>query len=155
MAKAPRKRTRTLYRGVQQGGTGASGQPVEAWASQEAHLGEKVTFDGYQSTSSSFSIASETYASDDSSVIFEIRTPEGVNLTSISSYQEEQEVLLPRKSTYVIVGKHDVIRPTGRTATIIQMVAVNSDNEVLNGSNQSHPEPLRRKKSWLSSLFGE
>jgi hypothetical protein len=124
---------------------------AEEWAKKGTLVGDHLTFDGYQSASSSYSVASDTYASDRGSVIFALSTPEGVNISSISSYPEEQEVVLPRKSSYRVVGKYEEERKPGNIVTIVQLVAVNSRKEVLNERDREEG----KKKSWLASLFSK
>ena len=162
--KAPRTKTRLLYRGVQPNGQ-IDGKPAWLWAKQNAPVGKVLKFDGYLSTTSEYETANKTYASDKESVIFEIRTPEGLNISSISSYSDEQEVLLPRGEQYAVVGNHYVRRrkdtPKGslKGTRIIQLVAINDKGEVLDGTNHKLRVPqavaTQQKKRWISSLFGK
>lgn len=153
LEKAPRRKTRLLYKGVNAGSGMGKSLTVQQWLTKEAKLGNTITFKGYQSTSESYETASETYARDNQSVIFEIRTPEGLNISSISSYPEEQEVLLPRNGRYIVVGRRDYVpRSRGRKTTIVQLVAVNEKNEVLNGRNHTPVQATEvKKKKWFSS----
>jgi hypothetical protein len=131
------KRQRILYRGKpgfssifnKAGG-------VSNWVDQNMPLGKEVVFDGYQSASQSFDVACEYSGS--SGLIYEILTPEGVNVTNVSKYENEREVVLPRQARYVVVGVHKNVKCPGDyegMTTIVQLVAINEKGEILDGTN--------------------
>mgnify|MGYP000895840361 CR=1 FL=1 len=133
------KRQRILYRGKpgfssifnKAGG-------VSNWVDQNMPLGKEVVFDGYQSASQSFDVACEYSGS--SGLIYEILTPEGINVTNVSKYENEREVVLPRQARYVVVGVHKNVKCPGDyegMTTIVQLVAINEKGEILDGTNAS------------------
>lgn len=67
----------------------------------------------------------------------EISTPAGMNVSSVSRIKGEAEVLLPRGARYVVVGRYST-----DAAVVLQMVAVNSKGELLDGTNDDPPPPL-------------
>ena len=131
------KRQRILYRG-KKGYSSIFNKAgsVSDWVDQNMPLGKEVVFDGYQSASPCFDIARQY--SGRVGLIYEILTPEGVNVTDISQYENEREVILPRQARYVVVGVHKNVKCKGdykgRT-TIVQLVAINEKGEILDGTN--------------------
>lgn len=82
---------------------------------------------------------------DSSGMLFEILTPEGVNVTSVSEYRSELEVLLPRNQTYVVVGHKEIVNDEDYpeyNQKVVQLVAINSKGEVLDGTNADEPPSI-------------
>lgn len=149
MMKSPKDKERIVYKGMRFGNDGIENARV--WVDKNMVVGGEVTFDGYQSTSLSYDVANNTYADNDDAVIFEIKTSEGVNISSLSSYPEEQEVLLPRNSTYKVVGKTVVNRAEGGRGLLVQLVAVSppKSQTIPPFNNDSKPE------GWFRKLFSK
>lgn len=110
---------------------------VREYVANELALGSKVSFKGVQSTSTDRNSARRYcggYETD--GIMYEIRTPSGINITAVSSFDYEQEVLLPRNSQYRVVGVHYTDGAT-RSATnaIIQLVEVDDDDNIRTGQN--------------------
>lgn len=139
LGKVPRGDTRTLYRGVRYD---IGKLEVAQWVQQNAHVGNQITFEGYVSTSASYNVVNNTYADEDGSLIFEIRTSLGANISSVSSYAEEQEVLMPRNTSYTVAGSHHVTRSNGKTATVVQLI-----------SNERPRTPEKTQRKSLLSWF--
>jgi hypothetical protein len=139
LGKVPRGDTRTLYRGVRYD---IGKLEVAQWVQQNAHVGNQITFEGYVSTSASYNVVNNTYADEDGSLIFEIRTSLGANISSVSSYAEEQEVLMPRNTSYTVAGSHHVTRSNGKTATVVQLI-----------SNERPRTPEKAQRKSLLSWF--
>lgn len=103
---------------------------------KEFALGNEVKWDGYVSTS-----ADSRYISPgEGNIIFEILTPEGVNITSISDFKtDEAEILLPRGTRYRVVGskkmKHKNYKGIPYFIRLVQLVAVNNYGDILDGTN--------------------
>ena len=139
---------KTVYRGIQ----GYSplfekyGGLIGAWLKEKnVTLGSELSFEGYTSTSVSNSTAC-SFASIHGkmdSLVFEIKTPEGLNVSSVSKYAWEHEFLLPRNTRYRVVGIGEQEKPRGGTVHLIQMVAVNSKGEILDGTNADGLNPIR------------
>jgi hypothetical protein len=112
---------------------------LEKWMSENIALGKELKFDGYQSSSVDLEVA-KTYVGSDGGLVFEIMTPEGVNISSISDFLDEKEVLLPRQSRYVVVGVHNDLRMESSGSgpiSVVQLVAINDKGEILDGTNAS------------------
>lgn len=82
-------------------------------------------------------------------VIFEIGTPEGLNVQSMSEFTHDQEVILPRGAKYVVVGQYDAefayigMNAPPKKVPVVQLIAVN--DELLDGTNyQASPAPTKR-----------
>ena len=143
------KRQRILYRGKKADSSifDEAGS-VSNWVDQNMPLGKEVVFDGYQSASLSFDVAHK-YSEYKDGLIYEILTPEGVNVTDVSLYESEREVVLPRQARYVVVGVHKNVKCSGDdkgTTTIVQLVAINEKGEILDGTNsftQTNPIPSK------------
>jgi hypothetical protein len=145
--KAPKKQ-RIVYRGETEanGGTIPSGnRSIKEWLEQNIEVGKEVKFDGYQSTTADYSSAQHYARSPTGGVIYEILTPEGINVTSVSRYEEEKEILLPRQARYMVVGIHkNVIAEKGsHPVNIVQMVAINEQGAVLDGTNSTPLTPSK------------
>lgn len=137
LAKAP-KIQRVVYRGVSASNPAFTkyGGNVKAWIQDNAKLGQELQFDGYQSSTLDVSTANDFTRSESGGLIYEIITPEGLNVTSISRFAHEQEVLLPRESRYMVVGVHEDIRRAsiGGTVThVVQLVAIDDKGAILTG----------------------
>lgn len=104
---------------------------VQTYVKDNYQVGKRVSFKGYQSTSATRTTAYNWLGTNKSGVIYEIKTPEGIAIRNISSISEENEVLLPRESEYVVVGVHKDKRGTN----IVQMVAINENGDLLDGTN--------------------
>lgn len=139
LAKGPGVQ-RIVYRGVPQSSPVLGGDTGK-WLDENSKLGQEVTFDGYQSTSHAYHVAN-SYAGN-GGLIYEILTPEGVNVSSNSDYEWENEVTLPRQSRYMVVGVHkDVKRKNlNKTMNIVQLVAINDKGEILTGDNETAKTP--------------
>jgi hypothetical protein len=114
---------RTVYRGANRIGAAAANHKI----------GEKVIFEGYASTTYDINIASGFGSS--AGVIYEIKTPAGLNIIRNSEYDHELEVLMPRNSQYIVVGKKQA-KFDGQDVSVIQMIAVDDDNNILTHSKK-------------------
>jgi len=161
LSKGP-KQQRTLYRGVRKDSRVFTSDnkkvAVSEWVENNLKVGEEIVFDGYQSASPNPDVAMDYAGGAELSMVgslrkkglasdgllYEIITPEGLNISSISDFPEEQEVLLPRKSRYVVVGveKANVICDKKGVAdtTVVRLMAMNSKGEILDGSNSDELE---------------
>lgn len=149
LSKGP-KIQRTVYRAVSSSASffKVDGDPVSAkeWVDHNLEAGKEIVFDGYQSTTAKPQ-SLNSYATNDG-IIYEIITPEGINVRSISEYDEEEEVLLPRQARYTVSSiTHGVsVKNTdyGRydNMTLIRLIAINSQGEVLDGTNSDPVEPI-------------
>lgn len=147
---------RILYRGMNKwhNAFGDYKSPAD-YAKKNYPLGQEVEFDGYQSASISPTVA-ENYSSE-GGVIFEVRTPSGVGVTYVSGYEDEVEVLLPRKSRYMVVGLHENVNyrsddpevehasSLAHGITVIQMVEITDQGYIRDSSNSVRPAPLTRE----------
>ena len=125
---------RVLYRGV-------SIDNAEKYSINNLQLGETVDFKGYQSTSTNPIIAGNFTNMDKHGILFEIITPQGVNITSISSVSHESEVLLPRNSRYIVVGKQEkMYSEVFGSFDKVQLIAVDDDGEILEDDKVSHKQ---------------
>lgn len=155
--KGPKKQ-RFLYRAIkgddQLFGDFENGESMTAndWLSAaDSRLGTEVSFAGYQSTSDKTDGVKKF--SRDNGVIMEILTPEGVSVATNSEHQDEYEVVLPRNQRYMVVGTykhvdidfpqthHTAYRDSADNMTVIRLVAINSDGEVLDGTNSDEISP--------------
>ena len=144
MKKTPKKQ-RVVYRGiVNESHIIQSSGDVDGWIKEYGQLGQTLTFNSYTSTTASVDRARSISGKDSSGMIFEILTPEGINVTSISEYRDEQEILLPRNQTYVVVGHKTIIDEYGPefNQKVVQLVAINSKGEVLDGTNADEPPSI-------------
>lgn len=146
-----KKQQRTLYRGVKGYADflrDENGNKIEAsqWVDKNLKVGGEIVFDGYQSATP----AAEglgAYSSDDG-IIYEIITPEGVNVESITAFSGECEVTLPRQARYTVasITKNVDVQinsyGTRRDNTVVRLIAINSKGEVLDGTNSDPVEPI-------------
>lgn len=116
-------------------------------------LGQEVVFDGYQSTSFSPTVAAD-YASENG-IVFEIKASSGLNVSSISHFDIEQEVIMPRNSRYMVVGVHhkqdytygDNGKYQGtQKLNVVQLVEITDDGYVRDESNAKKATPLDKSK---------
>lgn len=143
MTKAP-KTQKIVYRGVsmysnlfnEKGG-------AHQWIDENLTQGKEIVFDGYQSSTPDI-LSAKRYKGHEGGLIYEIMTPEGINVTSISHYSSEHEVILPRSSRYVVSG----IQKTLDGGAVVQLIAINSKGEVLDGTNADVPEDI----SYIDSI---
>ena len=137
---------------------------VEGYVTQNYPLGQEVKFDGYQSTSVNPGVASGFGGRN--GLLFEIRTASGLNISSISNSSDEEEVLLPRNSRYMVVGVHKKIdykfetrrgdtSPTVPNMTVVQLVEIDESGYICDETHLNEPNPLtseqlriRRKASY-------
>lgn len=133
------KSQKIVYRGIRGGSSTFQGKGRSAWVAENLVIGKEIVFDGYQQTSIDPATA-QKFAQDEGGVIYEILTPEGLNTSGMSSYTEEYEVILPRDSRYVVVGKQYQTSPGGPVT--VQLVAINSKGEILDGTNSDQPKDL-------------
>lgn len=136
MEKAP-KVQKVVYRGVRRNSELFGNSSIREWTNENMKPGTEVVFDGYQSSTTSTHVA-EHYQQGSSGLVYEIMTPEGLNVTSESVYTQEIEVILPRSSRYMVVGMQQ--SPAG--GATVQLVAINSKGEVLDGTNADIPPSI-------------
>lgn len=143
------KEQRILYRGIwNRSPLFNNYESVKDYVDENLSLGSEIQFNGYQSSSMSSSVG-HMYSDRngvEGGMVYEILTPEGVNMTSVSQHTREDEVLLPRNQRYVVVGRNTVSHVNQRKKTvdteIVQIVAVNKEGEVLDGTNSDPIEPF-------------
>lgn len=161
IARGP-KRQRTVYRSVKGTSSFFGGKSVGQWLDEDGRNGAEIVFDGYQSTSPKTDGIKKF--SQDNGVIFEVMTPEGINVTGNSHFDDEFEVLLPRDTRYMVVGSsrnvdidfphthHTAYKDSVDNMTVVRLVAINSRGEILDGTN-SDPieawEPKVREPSFV------
>jgi hypothetical protein len=131
-------------------------ETVAAYVDKHYSLGQEVVFDGYQSASYSPAMGG-SYAGENG-LIFEIKTSSGVNVSKVSNYDLEREIILPRNSRYMIVGIHkkvdyehtdvdkNIVNPTRYNSTVVQMIEITEDGYAKTGSNKATPPPLTEKQ---------
>lgn len=86
MEKAPKKQ-KILYKGIYGDAEMFDGTTAEEWAESNLKVGSELVFDGYQS--SSFD-PEQALRYGRNGIVYEILTPEGVNIVSVSQFQEER-----------------------------------------------------------------
>lgn len=143
LAKNPSNLTRIVYRGVKPTASAIGvdkddtykdkEEKINSYIDKNFEIGKTVDFKGYQSTSLDPQVA--TSWADKDGIVFEIMSPKGLNITSISQNAEETEVLMPRNTKYMIVGvqKSDELEFSYRSkpSHIIQLVAIDENNNIL------------------------
>lgn len=135
LAKGP-KQQRRVYRGMSRTnkafGGDHKGNNIKEWVDQNISLGQEMVFDGYQSTSLDGDVA-VGYA-DTNGLVYEIVTSSGVNVTSVSEYTREKEVVLPRGARYMVVGVHDNVH-MGHAyhMTVVQLIEIDESGAVADG----------------------
>lgn len=140
VTRAGGKQTRVVYRGT---------SLTSIQMDKEPDVGDDISFPTFQSTSSNPSVAllfGKTAVDDNRDtgveepmLIMEISTPEGISVGNVAGPEYEAEVILPRGARYVVVGKYKLDPKLG-DGTVVQMVAVNSKGELLDGTNDD-PTP--------------
>jgi uncharacterized protein len=109
----------TVYRGV-----GDKGQEFLDAARKSLEAGGTLTDHGYGSVSLDPKIAGTLYATGNS-VVFQMQIKRGAYIAPVSSYQTEQEIIVPRGMKYRVVGIDEgVAFPEKRTHTVIRMMEV-------------------------------
>lgn len=149
------KRQRTVYRAVKGTSSLFGGKSVGQWLDEDGRNGTEVVFEGYQSTSPKTD-GIKKFAQDNG-VIFEVLTPEGINVTGNGHFDDEFEVMLPRDTRYMVVGSsrhvdidfphthHTAYKDSVDNMTVIRLVAINSRGEVLDGTNSDPVQPWEPK----------
>lgn len=136
-SKIPLK-TQVLYRGIDKEERKLK---VDSQSASDAgyEVGEVFGVKGFQSTSADPAVAA-SYAGEKGGVIFEMVAVSGMNVTSLSAWQKETEVLLPRETHWKVVGVHEKANfvykdeETGLPAktqktTVVQVIEVTADGE--------------------------
>lgn len=143
LSKGPKKQ-RIVYRGVTAYAPMYEGRSAAEWVSETYEVGKEVVFDGYQSSSANVGPALGFSSPD--GIIYEILTPEGVNVSSESEYNTEAEITLPRGQRYTVSSVHkkdiNIGYTTYKNVNIVRLVAVNSKGEVLDGTNSDKPAEI-------------
>lgn len=127
--KAPSEQ-KTVYRSVTADNGMFKGLSPSEYLQRNIQVGKEIKFDGYLSSTLDPEVALKHGQRADG-VLFEIRTTKGLNISMPSSYQEEQEVLLPRNTTYKVVGVHKKVKRhegTFLTVNVVQLVPVAAKN---------------------------
>jgi hypothetical protein len=154
------KQQRILYRGMYAYHP-AWGNPagLEQYVNDNYAIGKEFKFDGYQSTT--YNPIQAGGSAGEQGVLFEISTPSGVNVISVSEYDTEEEAILSRDARYMIVGLHKNVTFVSQSGpksdypsykegvTIVQMVEITEDGYVKDETNFTPPNPL--KESQLKS----
>lgn len=167
MTKTP-KQQRIVYRGMGRhhaelyaSTMSETTEKIAKYVDENYSLGQEVMLDGFQSSSYSPTIAAD-YAGL-GGILFEIKTASGANVTSISDYGDEREVILPRHSRYMVVGVHKkatfVADDIGKdqaykrqdNTTIIQLIEITDDGYIRDETNFSAPPPLTEQQLRLAS----
>lgn len=103
-------------------------------------LGSEVVFDGYQSSSTDPEVGL-SFAGNQG-LLFRVKTSSGLNITSISEYDSEKEVLLPKQARYMVVGVHDSIpvntEKGEEIVNVIDLVEINDDGYVTGEAKTKH-----------------
>lgn len=150
LTKGP-KQQRVLYRGIRSSASffkNKDGEHISAgeWVDDNLEVGKEIKFDGYQSSSPKMAGASGYMGN--SGMLYEIVTPEGVNVESITEFQGEEEVTLPRGARYTVVGIHKNVDvkvskfSTLKNNVVVRLMAINSKGEILDGTNSDPVETL-------------
>ena len=117
---------------------------LSKWIDENLKLGQEIKFDGYQSSTPHKGTATN-YAGQ-GGLVYEILTSEGINVTSISHFSNEREVLLPRDARYMVVGVNEAEDSGGSEYKVVQLVAINESGAVLDGTNTSPLADLPKAK---------
>jgi hypothetical protein len=143
------KTQRIVYRGVSLGSPIFDGYTsARQYVKENLSLGSVIEFSAYQSASAHAGVG-HAYAErgTGNGIIYEILTPEGINITDVSDVIIEREVLLPRNQRYTVVGTHTMMtgsyEPGRSSVSIVQLVAVNKNGEVLDGTNADPIDPFQ------------
>lgn len=150
LTKGP-KQQRVLYRGIRSSASffkNKDGDHISAgeWVDDNLEVGKEIVFDGYQSSSPKMSGASSYMGN--GGMLYEIVTPEGVNVESITHFEGEEEVTLPRNARYTVVGIHKNVDvkaseySTLKDNVVVRLMAINSKGEILDGTNSDPVESL-------------
>lgn len=136
---------RRVYRGIGASEIEREGdiKHVDKWVDEHRSVGTIVSFDGYTSSSTSAETANDFACSvkQNKRVVYEIITPQGLSVECLTSSSNENEVILPREQKYAVVGvQKDIDRH--KRLIVVQMIAVNSKGEILDGTNADPVESL-------------
>lgn len=119
--------SKIVYRGLQSFNGVFNNKPVKDWVN-ERKIDEDLTFKGFLSSSSTVENAFRRTNSSLSSVIFEIKTNKGLDVSHFSYHKNEKEILLPRDMSFKIVGVHKNIDVSNNFydhhVSVIQMVEI-------------------------------
>lgn len=158
------KQQRILYRGMSSYHA-AWGDPeaLKQYVEDNYAIGKEFKFDGYQS--STYNPAQAAGSAAGGGLIFEISTPSGVNVTSVSKYNTEEEAILSRDSRYMIVGLHKNVTYTSQYGeksdypdkrfgmTVVQMVEITDEGYVKDETNFAPPAPLQPAQYKTSTIY--
>lgn len=114
---------------------------LDNYVDRELQLGKTISFDGYISSTYNPSAVREYTTG---GILFEIKTPEGMNMKAISEFEDEDEILLPRESKYKIVGVQKDDHQISSAKYVVQLVAVNDDDSIKTAKNLKNSS----KTSW-------
>lgn len=149
------KQQRVLYRGMGPEHGAFLDTSVEEYVNKNMSLGQEVVFDGYQSSTYAPNVAADY--SGHGGLIFEVKTASGVNVTGVSAFPSEREVLLPRNTRYMVVGVHKGVEWSGSSRrnlsssyiteersgiTLVQLVEITEDGNVRDETNFKYAPPL-------------
>lgn len=145
------KQQRIVYRGVRNSASFLKDDkgtriPAADWVKNNLKVGSEIKFDGYQSASPK-AVGAGGYTTD-KGILYEIVTPEGVNVESITEFSGEYEVTLPRESRYTVASITDNVNVKfgdyneKHNMTVVRLVAINSKGEVLDGTNSDKPKAI-------------
>lgn len=155
---------RTLYRGVDADSVLFRRSSAKVWAQNNLLVGEEIVFPGFQSCSNS-PVVGLDYARR-GGLVYEIVTPEGLNISFTSDFPDEQETLLPRQSRFLVVSRDELNvhvsqkdeKNVGENVaqssaqrdlttitrslpvTFVRLLALNSRGEILDGTNSDTRE---------------
>ena len=136
LAKAPRpEQPHRTFRGFKPPLEVRKANQVAEWARSNFQVGQVYRDDSYISVSHCPAVAAgfaSTWWSDggesgdaDHGVVFEMTTSRGAAVASVSVFNnDERERLLPRGSTFRVVGVHEDAVIDGKKAVLVQMVDV-------------------------------
>lgn len=140
---------RTVYRGIGSSNVRTSDGTVV----NDCELGQELKFDGFTSTTLNPSVAFMFNNRDTVPTILEIKSGSGVALNSdIGINDYEAEVLLPRGSRFVVVGKQtvakqllksDEIQNPEAKVNVVQLVEINEEGEIVDHHNINKANAMR------------
>lgn len=109
---------------------------VADYVAENYQLGSELVFDGYQSSTTDPQVGLEFAGNQ--GLLFQIKTANGLNISSASKYDSEKEILLPRKARYMVVGVHDSVMVKNDAVddcvvTIVQLAEIDEQGYVTGG----------------------
>jgi hypothetical protein len=145
------KQQRILYRGMNEYHNAWGLNGPEKYVDENYAVGKEFKFDGYQSATYSPSGALNRVGHN--GLMFEIRSPSGVNVSSVSDYPDEEEAILPRDARYMVVGIHKKVSYTAgvphsswenkrSNVTVVQLVEITESGYVKDETNFTSPSPI-------------